>query len=101
MAALELILVLDVVHPLDVGPEVAALRELHAAEGAGVRLLARVLQQVGLQTLLLGEAVSALLAHEGPLPRVDPLVSDHLGGLQEALTAKLARIARDPVLRCF
>ena len=102
MAAFELVLVLDVVHPLDVGPEVAALRELHAAEGAGVWLLTRVLQQVSLETLLLGEAVSTFLAGEGSLPSVDPLVPDHLRGLQEALAAKLARIARDPIFRlCF
>ena len=102
MAAFEFVLVLDVVHPLDVGPEVAALRELHAAEGAGVWLLTRVLQQVSLETLLLGEAVATLLTGEGSLPSVDPLVPDHLRGLQEALAAKLARIARDPIFRlCF
>ena len=96
MAAFELVLVLDAVHPLDVGPEVAALRELHGAEGAGVGLLARVLQQVGLETLLLSEAVAAVLADVGPLPGVDPLVSDHLRGLQESFAAILARVARDP-----
>ena len=102
MAAFELVLVLDVVHPLDVGPEVAALRELHATEGAGVWLLTRVLQQVSLETLLLGEAVATLLTGEGSLPSMDPLVPDHLRGLQEALAAKLARIAWDPVFRlCF
>ena len=102
MSAFEFVLVLDVVHPLDVGPEVAPLGELHAAEGAGVRLLARVPQQVGLETLFLCEAMSALLAGEGPLPSVDPLVPDHLRGLQEALAAELARVARDPIFRlCF
>ena len=96
MAAFELVLVLDAVHPLDVGPEVAALRELHGAEGAGVRLLARVLQQVSLKTLLLSKAMAALLADVGPLPGVDPLMPNHLRGLQESFAAILASVARNP-----
>ena len=97
MAAFKLlILVLDVVNSLDMGPEVAALRELHGAEGACVRLLARMLQQVSLKTLLLSEAMAALLADEGPLPGVDPLMPNHLRGLQESFAAKLASVARDP-----
>ena len=102
VTAFELVLVLDVVHALDVGAEVAALRELHAAEGAGVRLLARVLQHVSLETLLLGEAVPAVLADKGPLTGVDALVPDHLGGLHEPLATKLAVVSWSPVFYlCF
>ena len=78
VTAAELVLVLDVVHTLYVGPQVASLTELHRAEAACVRLLASVLQLVALQTLLLGESFATLLAHEGSHASVNPFVADNL-----------------------
>ena len=88
--ALVLVLVLNIVHPTNVSPEVPSLGELHGAEAAGVRLLSRVLQTVTLQTLFLSEGLPALLALVRSDSRVYPLVSRHLGRFEELLTAVLA-----------
>lgn len=53
--------------PLHVGLQVPLLREGGGAEGAGVGLLARVLDHVRLQRPLLVEGLAALAALEGPL----------------------------------
>ena len=90
MGTLVLVVILDVVDPPYVGPQVSSLRELHGTETAGVGLLTRVLQTVTFHALFLSESSAALLTFVGPDTGVNPLMSGDLRRLQEFLTAVLA-----------